>query len=207
MGLMKKYFNNTRKPEGILGRVMITGMNFGHSSVSQWGLSCLPKEAPDSILEIGCGGGLNVKRLLEMFPEAALTAVDYSPVSVEQTEKRNRKAIDAGRCQVLEGDVTALPFPDNCFQLATAFETVYFWPGPVESFRQVLRVLKPGGRFMIVNESDGQNPQDEKWVDMIDGMQTYTKQQLQDLLMEAGFSSIVTHHDTRKHRLCLIAVK
>ena len=207
MGLMKKYFNNTRKPDGFAGKLMILGMNKGHTAVSLWGLGCMPNIQPESILELGCGGGKNVRRLLERFPDTVVTGLDYSDVSVEETRKANRKAIDAGRCQVIQGDVSDLPFPDESFDFATAFETIYFWPGPVDSFRQVQRVLKPGGRFMIVNESDGQNPQDEKWVSMIDGMRVYTKDDLRTALMEAGFTSIVTHHDPKKHRLCLVATK
>lgn len=207
MGLMKKYLNNTRKPEGFLGKVMITGMNAGHGSVSRWGLGCLPKLEPQAIVELGCGGGTNVQRLLEKYPEANVTAIDYSPVSVVEATRRNHKAIDADRCQVLQGNVAELPFPDACFDLATAFETIYFWPGPLESFQQVYRVLKPGGRFMIVNESDGQNPNDEKWVSIIEGMHTYTKEQLKDQLLKAGFSWVVSHHDPKHHRLCMIAEK
>ena len=41
------------------------------------------------------------------------------------------------------------------YELATAFETIYFWPGLEKCFAEVARILKPGGIFMIVNESDG----------------------------------------------------
>ena len=207
MGLMKKYFNNTKKPEGFSGKMMIFGMNFGHASVSKWGISCLPKLEPSSVLELGCGGGKNVQRLLNLYPQASVTGLDYSPVSVEKTEKCNQLAIGDGRCQVLQGDVSDLPFPDECFDLATAFETIYFWPGPLQSFQQVYRVLKPGGRFMICNESDGVGSKDDKWVEMIEGMQVYNKEQLRDYLKQAGFSTVVSHHDQKKHRLCLVAQK
>ena len=63
----------------------------------------------------------------------------------------------------------------NSFDLAVAFETVYFWPGPTESFREVWRVLKPGSLFLIVNESDGTNKNDEKWMDIIDGLRIFDK--------------------------------
>ena len=41
------------------------------------------------------------------------------------------------------------------FDLATAFETAYFWPGLEKCFGEVCRVLRPGGVFMICIESDG----------------------------------------------------
>ena len=63
--------------------------------------------------------------------------------------------IRAGRCTVQQGDVSALTLPNQTFDLATAFETIYFWPDLAKCFVQVAGILKPGGVFMIVNESDG----------------------------------------------------
>jgi len=48
---------------------------------------------------------------------------------------------------VLEASVSSLPFKDNTFVMATAFETVYFWPDIEKSFAEVKRVLVPGGKF------------------------------------------------------------
>lgn len=107
----------------------------------------------------------------------------------------------------MQGDVAALPFAENSFDLAAAFETVYFWPGPTESFREVWRVLKPGSLFLIVNESDGTNKNDEKWMDIIDGLRIFDKTQLSTFLKDAGFSKVTIDHDETKHRLCIMAVK
>ena len=140
MGLIKKYFSNTRKPDGILGKMMVSGMNKAHAGVSDWGIRHLSSIQPQTIIELGCGGGRNAAQLLNNFPKATLTALDYSEVSVEKTKQVNRREIQHKRCQVLQGDVATLPFSENSFDLATAFETVYFWPGPTESFREVCRV-------------------------------------------------------------------
>ena len=207
MGLIKKYFSNTRKPDGILGKMMVSGMNKAHAGVSDWGIRHLSSIQPQTIIELGCGGGRNAAQLLNNFPKATLTALDYSEVSVEKTKQVNRREIQHKRCQVLQGDVVALPFSENSFDLATAFETVYFWPGPTESFREVCRVLKPNGLFLIVNESDGTNRSDEKWLDVIEGLQIFDKAQLPTFLKDAGFSKITVDHDETKHRLCIMAVK
>lgn len=205
MGLLKKYFNNTRKPEGWLGKLMVNGMNGGHAALSDWGMSFLTVPQPSQIADLGCGGGRNVASLLKRYPRASLTALDYSDVSVEKTRQVNQAAIAAGRCTVLQGNVAALPFDAEEFDLITAFETVYFWPDG--SFNEVFRTLKPGGTFLIVNEADGENAADEKWVAMIDGMTIYNADQLTDMLTNAGFAKVTVHRNEKKHWLCLTAIK
>ena len=106
-------------------------------------------------MDLGCGGGRNAGELLKKYPKAHVTAIDYSELSVEKAKAFNQAAIAAGRCEVRQGDVSDLRLPDSSFDLATAFETVYFWRGLDRCFRQIVRILKPGGIFMICNESDG----------------------------------------------------
>ncbi len=194
MGLLRDFYNQTRKPEGFLGKLMVNGMNSGHAKLAVWGMAALNGICASSIAELGCGGGGNARELLKRYPRSVLTALDYSGVSVEKTRKTNRKAIEAGRCRVIQGDVSSLPFPAETFDLATAFETVYFWPGLEKSFSEVYRVLKPGGSFLICNESDGTDKAALKYAGIIDGMHCYTSEQLADALAAAGFSEIRTRH-------------
>ena len=107
----------------------------------------------------------------------------------------------------MQGDVSHLPLKDGEFDLVTAFETVYFWPGPVQSFREVHRVLRGGGRFLIVNESDGTNAKDQKWLDMIDGMRIYTADEMCAMLKTAGFSKITVFRRKENHWAAFLAEK
>ena len=207
MGLFRDYVNQTRKPEGILGRLMLNGMNAGHAKLSDWGMSNLPAISPAEIADLGCGGGRNAAALLKKYPSAKLTAVDYSPLCVERTRKRNARAVAAGRCAVQQGDVSALALRAEAFDLATAFETVYFWPGLETCFGEVRRILKPGGMLLIVNESDGTDKASLDFEKIIDGMKTYTAEELQDALKGAGFSKIQTFHHDSKPWLAVLAVK
>ena len=207
MGIVRKLLNNTRRPEGLLGRWMVGGMNRAHAAVADWGMGHLPVAAPAEIAELGCGGGRNAAALLRRYPAARVTALDYSEVSVEKAERVNRREIRRGRCRVVQGDVSRLPFGDGSFELVTAFETVYFWPGPVESFREVYRVLRPGGGFLIVNESDGLGPNDERWLTAIDGLRIYESGQLAAFLGEAGFTGLTVRRNEKKHWLSVLAVR
>ena len=115
--------------------------------------------------------------------------------------------IAAGRCDVRQGDASSLAFPDASFDLATAFETVYFWPGLQKCFGQVFRVLRPGGVFMICNESDGTDPASKKFESIIDGMKCYTAQELEAALRSAGFSEVASDHHPSKPWITMIARK
>ncbi len=207
MGLFKKYVNQTRKPEGFLGKLMIGGMNGGHAKLADWGMGHLANISPKAIVELGCGGGRNAKALLKRYSNAKLVAVDYSALSVEKTKAYNRKLIAAGRCTVLQGNVKALPFADASFDLATAFETVYFWPGLSDCFAEVCRVLKPGGTFLICNESDGTDETGLKFEKIIEGMKCHTVETLSSALKAAGFSSITVDRFVNKPWITVRAEK
>lgn len=205
--MSKNIFQNTCKPEGAAGKLVVAMMNSGHKKVALWGLSFLSIEPTAHVLDIGCGGGANVERLLVRCPQGNVKGIDYSEVSVEASAKKNAFEIANGRCEILQGNVTQLPFADEAFQVVTAFETVYFWPDLSTSFAQVFRVLRSGGLFMICNESDGENTADEKWTKIINGMRIYSESELEHILLSVGFSKISIHRDRNKHWLCVIARK
>ena len=162
------FFENTRKPVGFSGKIMVAMMNFGHSAMAAWGLHFL-QPAPDAmVLDCGCGGGANIKTLLKLCPKGKVQGIDYSAVSVEKARKVNAGAIAAGQCTVQQASVAELPFEAEQFDVVTAFETVYFWPELAQNFREVYRVLKPGGTFFICNEANGETAKDDKWTDNMD---------------------------------------
>ncbi len=200
------FFENTRKPLGVGGKVMIDMMNFGHNALSDWGLQFLSPNADAAVLDCGCGGGAVLKKLLKKCPEGHISGIDYSSVSVEKSKTLNKKAMESGRCEVIQASVAELPFQEAVFDLATAFETVYFWPELPQSFREVHRVLKPGGQFLICNECGGENDKDNKWTDRIEGMTIYKDVELKTVLEQSGFYNIRTYKN-KKGWLCLIAQK
>ena len=207
MGLFKAFVSQTRKPEGFLGKMMVSGMNPGHAKLADWGFSHLPAIAPERAADLGCGGGRNAGEMLKRYPKAHVTAVDYSALSVEKAKAYNKAMISAGRCTVQQGDVSELRLPAAAFDLATAFETVYFWPGLEKCFKQVAKILKPGGIIMICNESDGTDPTGLKYEKIIDGMKSYTAEALEAALKAAGFSEVTSDHHPSSPWITVLARK
>ena len=200
------FFQNTCRPEGIGGKIMVHMMNTGHSSMAEWGFAHLKIQSEDVCLDIGCGGGANIRKLLEKSPYGRVVGIDYSEISVEKSRKINKAGIESKRCEILQGDVMKLPFRDKTFDVITAFETIYFWPDINEAFKQVYRVLKVSGTFMICNESNGENSKEEKWTKIIQGMKIYNSEQIKKSLEDAGFTDIKIHKN-KKGWLCVVCKK
>ena len=208
MGFLHKFFNQCAKPEGFLGKLMIGGMNKNtHVKLADWGLEHLTSTYPKEIADIGCGGGRNAHALLEKYPDAHVTAIDYSPLSVETTMEYNKDAIAEGRMSVQQGDVSALTLEKDKFHLITAFETVYFWPGLTECFSNVCAVMKKDGLFLIINETDGIEKTGKKFEKIIDGMRVYTIEEIEEALKKAGFSGVKSKHHPNKPWIMVLAKK
>ena len=177
---------NARKPEGELGDQLLDRMNKSHESLAQWGVSHLDIAKDDVILDIGCGGGVNVERFLKM-TDNKVYGLDYSEVAVEKSTKLNQTAIDEGRCEIIQGSVSELPFEDKTFDIITGFETVYFWPDFINDSKEVRRVLKDDGIMFICNEAIPNEGDERQKVEM----EIYSEDQFDEYLREAGFSDII----------------
>ena len=187
----KELIINARKPVGELGDKLLDRMNESHESLAQWGVSHLDITNDDVILDIGCGGGVNVERFLKM-TENKVYGLDYSEIAVEKSTKLNQDAIDEGRCEVIQGSVSELPFEDNTFDIVTGFETVYFWPDFVNDCKEVRRVLKDDGIMFICNEAipDEEDERQKELINLLD-MKIFSEDEFDEYLREAGFSDII----------------
>jgi SAM-dependent methyltransferase len=141
------------KPEGDTGRFVGIKMNERHLPLWQWGLSHITINENDIILDAGCGGGEAIKLLAEHSPKGMIYGIDHSSEMVKLSVETNRDLIGKNRVRICEASVSQLPFPDNTFDLVTAFETYTFWPDIMNDLQEVRRVLKPGGKFLLVHSA------------------------------------------------------
>lgn len=141
-----------RRPTGRRGRFVAALMNRGHKPLTLWGLTHVKIEPNYVILDVGCGGGKTVSRLAEKAPLGKVFGIDYSADMVEYSKKVNKKLIAENRVEIVEGSVEKTGFSDDFFDLVTAIETYYFWPSFSDALKEIMRVLKPSGHFLMVNE-------------------------------------------------------
>ena len=194
------------KPHGEEGIETIQNMNENHKDISEFAFECVNVDENDKILDIGCGGGVNIEKFLKL-TENSVDGLDYSEVSVNESIKRNQKAVDEKRCAVIEADVSDMPIENETYDLVSAFETIYFWPDLPDTFKEVLRIIKPDGQFMIAQGTDGTHPDDEKWLNTVEGMAVYTPQELEEYLLYAGFKSVKIFKKENDYIMVVIAKK
>ncbi|HIS49132.1 MAG TPA: class I SAM-dependent methyltransferase [Candidatus Gallacutalibacter pullistercoris] len=186
--MLKKFLQNCKKPEGLFGRMVLKGMNCGHGPVADWAFGLVQWKDGDPILDVGCGGGANIAKLLKKYPHSQVDGIDYSLQSVEISRKVNA-AVLGKRCEIRKGDVMELPFAKQSYHRVIAIETVYFWPNLTDGLREAFRVLDFSGEILIVCEM-GDPEKGKKWSKHCDGMTVYTGRQLKSALEQAGFSQV-----------------
>ena len=200
---INKILQNTRKPEGFWGRIILRGRNKGHAPLAKWGMSYLKWSPEWSLLDVGCGGGANLAEMSIRCPEGSVYGIDISEESVKFARKKNRDLLGK-RCFIEQGSVEKLPYENEMFNVVTAFETIYFWNDLLQSFTEIARVLKKGGIFLICCEMS--DPSNTIWTSRIDGMTIHPVRELRSLLSRSGFTDISVYK-RRKEDLCIIAQK
>lgn len=203
--------NQCRKPSGWLGRFVLWIMNSHHSKVTDWGLSHVTIGKQDSILDVGCGGGRTVSKLAAMASQGKVCGIDHSAASVRFARKFNQEAVTKGRIEIQEGSVSQLPFPANTFDLVTAVETHFWWPDLPGGMSEILRVLKPGGKLIIVAEVYGKANTttarlSEKYA-AVSGMKLLSVDEHRELFSNAGYSDVQVATESAKGWICAIGRK
>src|ERR1700757_2512516 len=117
-----------RRPSQWIGRPFAWLMNHSHSELTDWGLQHVKIGKNSTLLDVGCGGGSTIQKLVAIAAEGKVYGVDYAQGSVVASRSKNARAIDEGRVKIKQASVSQLPFADNKFDLITAIETQYYWP-------------------------------------------------------------------------------
>ena len=177
-------FKNFGKPEGLTGKLLLSGMNLSHTALSRWALEHVDLEPNDRVLDVGCGGGKNLRRMLRLCPRGQVDGID---ISVECVRKSLQSCGTNRNCEVLLASVEQIPYPEDSFDTVTSFESHYFFPCMESSLREILRVLRPGGTFMTACcYSDPECI----WGHLVKDMRICTPAKLEEYLIQAGFTDI-----------------
>ena len=138
------------RPAGRGGALAGLVMAFKNAPINELAVDALDVGPGDRILEIGFVHGDTIARLAGRAWAGFVAGVDTSEVMVRQARRRNRHAIREGRVDVRQADVSRLPFRSRRFDKVLSTDCFQLWPRPLEALREVRRVLRPGGRLLLV---------------------------------------------------------
>lgn len=105
-----------------------------------------------SVLDVGCGGGQLAIAMLRERPDLHCVGVDLSR---EQVERARRRARGLPGARFEAASALDLPFPEATFDRVVSVASLKHWPDPLRGLRECVRVLKPGGRALIVEADRG----------------------------------------------------
>lgn len=196
LGILQRLIKQAKNPRGTIGSSMLCIMNSAHTRLTNWALQKIHIREDAVILDIGCGGGKTIHTLSRLTPFGKIYGIDYSDQAVKDSIHTNMKDVQTQKVTVQKASVSSIPHHANCFDLITAFQTHYFWPDVKHDIKEVFRILKPNGFFLLVAETFKiQYHMDE----------FKTTEELVNLFYKTGFKSVKCYEE--RGCLCVIGNK
>lgn len=110
---------------------------------------------------------------------------------------------------VSQGSVEKLPFTDDSFDKITTVESFYFWPDPPENLKEVSRILKKGGTFLLIAEIYERPDLSPATRENIKHYNLYnpTPETFEDIFRNAGFTAVKLHIEPKEGWICVEGTK
>jgi len=167
------------------------GMERRHWHTAKHALARMPVEPGETVLDLGCGSGYAGRALREAKGAGRVYGLDGAPGMAENA----RSYTDDPRVGYVVGDFGSLPFDADSVDHAFSMEALYYADDPVETLRELRRVLRPGGTFYCAVDYFEENVHTHGWQDGISiGMTRWSYGEYREAFREAGFH--VAEQDT-----------
>ena len=180
-------------PRGIMGWIVAWLMPLPHGLIYKRVSKVLNLQPEDDLAEVACGGGHFLKKYTSHAHSVA--GLDLSDIQVKMAKHKLRSRITAGTADIVKGDASQLPWEDNRFSVVTTMGSFIGFPKPLESLREIYRVLRSGGRAVISIEMNAEDGKDYLKQIKKYGMWIWTEDEVRAMMKEAGFSGIVITYD------------
>jgi len=179
----------------------------GNAFLNDFVSELMSVQADDRIIEIGFGTGKLIYKMAQQIDKGLIEGVDFSKVMVSIAQKRNKKNIAKGMVKIFEGNFDKIPYEKEKFSKACSVNTIYFWSAPAHTAAKIADILKPNGKLILAFEDIEQLKQRNLNQEVF---HIYSKDEVQNLLINAGFSnnvSIVSRKKGKSIFYCAVAIK
>jgi ubiquinone/menaquinone biosynthesis C-methylase UbiE len=159
------------------------GMEERHWHTARHVLSRMPVEEGDVVLDLGCGSGYAVRALRDAAGAGRAYGLDGSP----EMARNARSYTDDESVGYVIGDFGDLPFEDDSVDHVFTMEAFYYAADPVETLREVARILRPGGTFYCAVNYYEENVHSHEWQEFIEiEMTRWSRREYREAFREAG---------------------
>lgn len=138
------------RPAGLRGRLFGQVMERMNAASYRRAVELLAPRSGQAFLEIGFGTGRLLELLLASAPEVCVAGVDPTATMLEVASGRPGIARHPGRVDLRQAYDFPLPWEAGAFDGIAALHSFQFWPDPARTVGEILRVLRPGGRLVLV---------------------------------------------------------
>ena len=163
-------------------------MAWGHRDFYRNTSKVLNLRQDDRLLEVGFGSGYFIREYASHV--ARVAGIDLSPDMVDLASSVNKGLVQSGKAEFRVGDVQSLPYGDGEFTAVIGIETFFFWEKPLESLREILRVLEPGGRLVLEMGYNREDGLDHAEYARKIGFVLYGADEMREMLEGTGFSDV-----------------
>lgn len=153
---IKELFNSIAGDYDKLNHILSLGID---RTWRRRAIKCIAQDCRQDILDIACGtGDFSIEIARHTLPETVVTGLDLSEGMLEVMDRKVEEAGLSGRILTRQGNSEAMDFADDTFDRVTIAFGIRNFENRETALREILRVLKPGGRLVILELSVPSNP-------------------------------------------------
>jgi ubiquinone/menaquinone biosynthesis C-methylase UbiE len=161
--------------------------NKGNADLNDLVKDLLELQEQDSVLEIGFGPGTLIHQMAQITTQGVVEGIDFSETMLTLASETNKQFIASGRVKLQRGNCNAMPYSDESFDKVCTANTIYFWENPNETFKEISRVVKSGGK-LVVGFRDKDQMKDLPLSKEV--FSYYTTEEVKTFLSNAGFTDV-----------------
>jgi len=204
--IKRKLAENLRHPKGLFGWFVGQFMNHFNDGIINQTIDLLPDVKDQCIVEVGIGSGKALQLTSQKYTDAKLYGLNLYTKMIASAGRRNKRLIKISKLKLHLTSIDSIPLANDSVDTLFTINTIYFWKDLDEACREVHRVLKKGGRF-IISFNPKENMKEDVYPD--DLFRFVTVDDVNKLVERNGFEkfSLQLLNDRYEKYASLVAIK